>query len=227
MVGFIYYLQNPVTKEIFYIGATQSSLRNRLRTHYQHLREYERGLRLHNKRYEYLAKLRPYKADIILLEVVEDDAFKREAIYIDIFRKLYPNLTNQTDGNKGGNTFKYQTPENQILIGQKISSKSKGVKKPDGFANNMSVARIGINNPAAGSSKLGWIICFDLYGTPLKLFKYGFEINNFIGSKHAYGNIAKYVDSNFNRPYKYIWKLFDKCSKEIQDIVESHYESMS
>ena len=68
ITGFIYYLQNPITGEIFYVGSTECSLKNRLRTHYQHLREYERGLRKHNKRYEYLLNLRPNKATIHLLE---------------------------------------------------------------------------------------------------------------------------------------------------------------
>ena len=43
-VGFIYYLQNPVTGEIFYVGATETSLKNRLRTHYQHLSEALKGI---------------------------------------------------------------------------------------------------------------------------------------------------------------------------------------
>jgi hypothetical protein len=227
MIGFIYYLQNPITEEIFYVGATQTSLKNRLRTHYQHLREYERGLRLKNKRYEYLANLRPNKAKIVLLEVAEDNVFKRETHYIDIFRRLCPNLTNQTDGNHGGDTFKYQTPENKILIGDKISQKLTGISRTPEFIENLSRIRTGVNNPAAGRSKIGWLINFDTEGNPIKLFKFGFEINKFLNSKYAYGNVSKFVDNDFNnRPYGYIWKSFSKCSKEIQDIVESTYESL-
>ena len=99
-LAFIYYLQNPVTGEIFYVGATKISLTNRLRTHYQHLREFERGLRKSNRRYEYLLKLRPDKATIHLLEIVTDLELldERECFYIKLMRKAYPNLTNMTDG---------------------------------------------------------------------------------------------------------------------------------
>ena len=70
ILGFIYCLQNPITGEIFYVGCTETSLKNRLKTHYQHLKEYQNGKRNENKRYLYLEKMLPLKAEIILLEIV-------------------------------------------------------------------------------------------------------------------------------------------------------------
>ncbi len=51
-LGFIYSLQNPKTGEIFYIGATTKDLKDRLKSHYQHLREVEKGKRRINNRFK-------------------------------------------------------------------------------------------------------------------------------------------------------------------------------
>ncbi len=56
-LGFIYGLKNPETNEIFYIGATESSPKDRLKGHYSHFKEYLLGKRLLNKRFEYMEKL--------------------------------------------------------------------------------------------------------------------------------------------------------------------------
>jgi len=219
-LGFIYYLQNPTTGEIFYIGATEASLKNRLRTHYQHLREVDRGLRKTNNRYNYLFNLKPLKATIHLLEIVtEGNLWEREKFYIKNFRELNPNLTNMTDGGPGNNTYKYQTDKNKQVIGLKISQKLKGKKKPRGFAENMSKKRQGINNPAAKELK-NWIVADNKY-----LFKYGFEINNFIESKHAYGNVHRQIKLKNRKPYGYKWEYFSNIDIGLQDIVHTTYES--
>lgn len=229
MVGFIYYLQNPLTNEIFYVGCTQVSLVNRLHSHYAHLSEVDTGKRRLNKRFEYLKELLPYKANIVLLELVTNGNLdEREQHYIEIFRRLYPGLTNMTKGGKGQNTYKYQTPEEQKVIGGKISLAHKGKPKPAGFAEHMSKARMGKDNPAAGKGKIGWIVCFN-HDLPIRMFKYGFEVNEFVGTPYAYGNMARTVQGKkpcSNEPYGYKWEYFAKCSKEVQDIVEAHYESL-
>jgi len=224
-LGFIYYLQNPITGEIFYVGSTTSSLNNRLRTHYQHLREFERGLRKSNKRYEYLLILRPEKATIHLLEIVTSSSLEeREVYYIQFFRKLNPNLTNMTDGGKGKHTSKYYTEKQLEEQSAKISKSNKGRKKPKGFAENLSESRRGLNNPAVKGLS-NWIVCFK-YEQPIRLFKYGFEVNNFINSKHAYGNVYSVLKDKKNyNPYGYHWQYYNECEKNIQDIVQSNYES--
>lgn len=229
MVGFIYYLQNPLTNEIFYVGCTQVSLINRRRTHYAHLREVRLSKRKMNKRLEYLEKLLPHKANIVLLELVtEGNLDEREQHYIEIFRRLYPELTNMTKGGRGQDTYKYQTPENQKSIGDRISARHKGVAKPAGFAENMSKARMGKDNPAAGRGKIGWLVSFN-HDLPIRMFKYGFEVNEFVGTPYAYGNVARSVQGKkpcANEPYGYKWRYYANCSKEVQDIVEAHYESL-
>lgn len=223
-LGFVYYLQNPQTAEIFYVGSTQVSIKNRLRTHYQHLKEFEKGLRKSNKRYEYLQKLRPYKAEIHLLEIVTNaDLDEREIYYINFFRTVNPNLTNMTEGGRGGCINKYYTEKELEQLSTKISLANKGRKKPEFFSKNLSVTRTGLGNPAA-KELVNWIISFK-DGTPEKLFKYGFEINQLIGNKHAYGNVHKAMKDKTYNPYKRIWMFFNSCSKNIQDIVLFDYES--
>ena len=224
-LGFVYYLQNPVTGEIFYVGATQTSLKNRLRVHYQHLKEYERGLRKRNRRYEYLQKLKPLKATIHLLEIVNgsiQELTKKEIEYISFFREKNPNLTNMTIGGQGNCTNKFYTEREMEEFSEKLSKSLKGKKKPVGFAENLSKKRKGIGNPASKELE-DWIV--SIKDNEYKLFKYGFEINDFINNKYAYGNVYKFIDSENNRPYGFTWKRFSKLSKDIQDIVQSDYES--
>lgn len=224
ILGFIYYLQNPITKEIFYIGCTRASLPNRLRTHYQHLREFKRGLRKSNRRYEYLKSIEPHKATIHLLEIVTGtlrDLEKKEIEYISFFRSQNPNLTNMTDGGIGKNTSKYYTEEEMEEFSKKLSKSLKFKKKPEGFSENLSNIRKGLGNPAAKELK-DWIIA-EKEGA-YHLFKYGFQVNDFMSNKNAYGNVYKFLDSS-KRPYGYSWKTFSKLSKEIQDIVQTNGES--
>lgn len=221
-LGFVYYLQNPNTGEIFYVGATEVSLKNRLTNHYRHLSEALKGRRKMNKRYEYMLNLQPVKATIHLLEVVtENNLADREIFYIKKFREINPNLTNMTEGGPGKCTSLYYTLEEKIKFGHKISEKLKGKKKPEGFAENLSKQRKGLGNPAAKEIPIGWIVADQKY-----LFKYGFEVNEFVNNKYAYGNIYKHF--KYNRegtPYGHKWELFSNLSKEIQDIVHSTYES--
>lgn len=226
ITGFLYYLQNPITDEIFYVGATEISLRNRLRSHYQHLREFERGLRKTNKRYEYLVNLRPAKATIHLLEIVtnKDELIKREVFYIQHFRQINPNLTNMTDGGRGQHTSKYYTEQELEEYSAKISKANKGRSKPKGFAENLSATRKGLNNPAAKELD-DWIVYGD-NEKALGLFKYGFEINNFLNNKNAYSNVCAYLKRDGILCYNYKWKYFSQCNKRVQDIVQSSYESL-
>lgn len=220
-LGFIYYLQNPTTAEIFYVGSTEVSLKNRLRTHYHHLREILKGKRLWNRRCEYLANLLPNKATIHLLEIVVDGSLdEREKYYIKLFKKLNPKLTNMTSGGKGGWVSEQYTDEQKAVYGHKISSKLKGVKKPKSFAENLSKQRKGLGNPAAKEIKIGWLVADKKY-----LFKYGFEVNTFCKTVNAYSNVYRNFKIGERNPYGYHWELFSDLSKEIQDIVQSSYES--
>jgi len=56
-LGFIYCLKNPLNDEIFYIGATESAPKDRLKMHYAHFREYLKGLRNLNNRFKYFENL--------------------------------------------------------------------------------------------------------------------------------------------------------------------------
>lgn len=56
-LGFIYCLKNPKNNEIFYIGATESSPKDRLSGHYSHFKEYLSGKRNCNKKFEYIESI--------------------------------------------------------------------------------------------------------------------------------------------------------------------------
>jgi len=221
-LGFVYYLQNPKTSEIFYVGATEISLKNRLRTHYQHFSEALNGKRKMNKRYEYLLNLKEIKATIHLLEIVTDgDLEEREIFYISHFRNINPNLTNMTNGGPGKCTSLYYTEEEKMKFGHKISKSLKGRKKPEGFGENLSKQRKGLDNPATKEISIGWIVADKKY-----LFKHGFEINEFISNKNAYGNVFNYFkNKRKGKPYGYQWELFSNLNIKIQDIVHSSYET--
>lgn len=224
-LGFIYGLVNPTTGEIFYVGATQTSLKNRLRTHYQHLREFERGIRKTNKRYVYLQNLRPLKCEIVLLElVINADIDEKESFYIKKYREINPNITNMTDGGKGKQTSKYYTEEEMLEYGAKLSKANKGKVISQAQKDFLSSTRKGLNNPNVHPLRIGSLVCFKDQ-LPVRMFKYGFEINNFIGSKHAGSSVVKSLGIAKNQ-YGYEWKKFDDCTKEIQDIVQSLYENL-
>lgn len=224
ITGFIYYLQNPTTDEIFYVGATEFSIKYRLKAHYCHLREVIRGLRKTNPRYEYLKTLLPVRATVHLLEVVTSkQALRdREIFYIKQFRNVNSKLTNMTDGGRGGKTSKYFTEQQMEEYTSKISVGNKGKRKPEGFAENLSVNRMGLLNPMTRELE-NWIVCF-VDGIPKKLFKYGFEVNQYVENKYAYGNVYRYLRGN-KKAYGMSWEYFNNCSKEIQDIVQIDYES--
>ena len=56
-LGFIYCLKNPLTDEIFYIGATESTPKDRLSGHYNHFKEYLKGERKCTKKFEYFESI--------------------------------------------------------------------------------------------------------------------------------------------------------------------------
>lgn len=57
------------------------------------------------------------------------------------------------------------------------------------------------------------------------LFKYAFEINEFIKSKHAYGNVYRQINLKNRKPYGHKWEYFSDIDVEIQDIVQTTYEN--
>lgn len=224
--GFIYYLENPITKEKFYVGFTTQPLKRRLWQHYQHLKEHKRGERKTNRRFEYLIRLEPHKATIHLIEEIEgtlEEIELAEKKYIHALRYFNPGLTNMTDGGRGNDTNKYYTEKEFKEYSEKLSKTLKGKKKPKGFAENLSIQRRGLGNPSAKELE-DWFVREK--NGKYYLFKYGFEINYFLNNnKHAYNNVKRQIDNPNCKPYGYSWTYFSKLPKEIQDIVQSDYES--
>lgn len=219
-LGQIYCLKNPITNEIFYIGATTKSLKERLNKHYWDINALEKGQRENNKRFEYLKNLLPVKAVIELIEKVNLDVLEeKEKYYINFYNNINPNLTNTAKGGKGGDIYSNHLEVRKQEISDKISKANKGRSKPIGFAENLSLTRKGKDNPNCKELE-DWVVCNSTY-----LFKYKYEINDFIGSKDAYGNIKKVIGKFNRRAYNKNWMLFSSLSNELQDIVRVRYES--
>jgi hypothetical protein len=188
----VYGLVDPITNEVFYVGCTSTSLEDRLRHHYDNLREaMNTDRRKVNKRLKYLSELLPNIASCILLETVIEDKWEdTEKLYIKKYRELNVNLTNVAIGGKGGDTYTYLSDEDKLKRSMLSSKALKGRKKPKGFAENLSKARIGVSNPAARKSKYGNIVKINNDNTIDKIYNHGFEIDADFG-KHYFGNLQK------------------------------------
>lgn len=214
----IYGLENPDTKEIVYIGATTHSLSHRLKQHYWQLNEAKNTDRRNmNKRFEYLDKLLPKKVNIVLLYETDDVANLKqyESEYIEKYRKINPNLLNETDGGYGNNTHKYKSDSEIKNCGIKISNSLKGRKKPKGFAEHLSDIRKGLGNPMV--KKLNELIyAVDFNKQIIKEFNYGFEINTFLNINNAWSNVKKVLDGKQLNAYGYFWIPKSKLNKFIK-----------
>ena len=181
----IYGILNPTTKEVVYVGQTPDNLEHYLKTKYWKLNEVKRGGRNWTKLFHFLDELLPLKAEIKLIRVCDtekpfDNPNFLESFYIKKYKEINPNLLNETDGGVGGNTYKYKTEEEIKSIGQKVSNKLKGKKKPESFGKHLSEIRKGAGNPMA--KKLNPKIVAYSNFKAVASFNYGFEINNFISS---------------------------------------------
>ena len=180
----IYGIVHPVTKEVVYIGQTADNLEHYLKTKYWKLNEVKRGGRNWTKLFHFLNDLLPLKAEIVLIRLCDttkpfDGSDFLEKFYIKKYKELNPNLLNETDGGFGGNTYKYKTKEELKVIGQKLSLKLKGKKKPEGFSENLSNARKGAGNPRAFKFNVGMYKNDEL----IRVFNYRFEIIEIFGNK--------------------------------------------
>ncbi len=186
----VYGLVNPITNELFYVGCTSMSLDDRLRNHYDNLREaVNTDRRKVNKRLKYLLDLLPNIASCMLLESVQSGKWEeRERFYISKYRKINSNLTNVAIGGKGGDTYTYLSDEDKSKRSMLSSLALKGRKKPKGFAENLSKARLGNSNPMAGTSKYSKIVKINDDNSIDKIYHYGFELNADY-NKYAYGNM--------------------------------------
>lgn len=220
MIYNIYGLVSPINGQIVYIGVTTHSIEARVKQHYWHLNEVEYGRRNNNKRFQYLKSILPLKVTGVLIKQIDTEISNLsitfwEKFYIDKYRKLNPNLLNETDGGKGGNTHKYKTKEDVKTIGDKISKALKGNPKTKRFADNLSTNRQGVGNP--GAKKLEEPIYAINYLSRKKIrqvFYYGFEINKFLNKVNAWSNVKKVVNNvnsrngnnlDFRMCYGYYW----------------------
>jgi hypothetical protein len=224
----IYVLRNPITNEAFYIGATTKELSERLKHHYLKVNEAERGDINWNNRLTYLKNLLPHKAKILLIKECDNtEQDELEKFYINKYSKKYK-LTNSTIGGIGGNTYSLRDDEDKKLTGQLISDKLKGVKKPFGFAQNLSETRQGYSNPMGGKTKYSPII-LDCKNK-LIIFRNSIEANLYFNNKYCWGNLIGNAKHNKTHNNKWFYKgvyhvmFIEDCKTDIKDIVESLLE---
>lgn len=229
-LGFIYCLKNPKTDEIFYIGATESAPKDRLAGHYGHFKEYLNGKRSLTQKFKYFEDIWPEFAKIELLEIIQNDfLYQKEIEYIEKYSKIC-NLTNQTIGGEGGDTFTLQESFNKEKISQLISIKNSK-PKPAGFSEHLSEIRKGAGNPMAAMSTMPKCIVFDGEDNPIQLITAPYQIAEFFDNIFGYhhhkthagraGNISKAIKAKgFINSTGYLFKDFNQCSIEIQDIVQ-------
>jgi hypothetical protein len=145
-------------------------------------------------------------------------------------------LTNQTIGGEGGDTFSLQDTINKEKISQLISIKNSK-PKPKGFSEHLSITRMGENNPMAKNSTMPKCVAFDKDNNPIRLFEYPYQITEFLNSvfgneNHKInagttGNISKALKAKgYVNSKGFLFKNFDDCSIEIQDIVQLKCESI-
>lgn len=209
----IYYLSNPIDNSIVYVGKTSDlDLKHYLKSKYWKLNEVIRGERNYTPLFKLMEELLPTKLEIKLIRWVnEDKPFQNadfvEKYYIEKYKKDY-DLLNITDGGDGGNTYKYKSEEELLSIGEKISKKLKGRKKPKGFAEHLRAIRIGKNNPMARklSKPIGAYKSNKLIAT----FDYAYQVDEFIGKRCAYSNVKKVLTGKIiYSPYGYNWKYIE------------------
>lgn len=221
MIYNIYGLVSPIDGQIVYVGMTTHKIEQRLKQHYWHLNEVERGERNTNKRFDYLKSLLPLKVTIKLLKSFDtNNGFSLspkfyESFYIKKYRELNPNLLNETDGGIGENTHKYKTEQEIKEIGNKISNKLKGKSKPKGFAEHLSNIRKGSSNPMAKMLPYPiYIVDCNTHKRIKGSFIYGYQVNEFLNKDNAWSNIKKAVNHinvrngskrHFQVCYGYYW----------------------
>ena len=229
-LGFIYCLKNPTTDEIFYIGATESTPKDRLAAHYSQFKEYLQGKRNSTKKFVYFEKIFPEVVKIEILEIVQNDyLYQIEIKYISEYSNK--GIVNQTKGGTGGDTFTQQQSVDKSNISQLIALKNASKTRTEVYKENLRKLRLGSNNPMAGLSSMPSCIVFDINNTPLKKFIAPFEITTFFDNIYGeenhkihagrVGNITKALKkADSAKSSNYTFKKFDLCPKEIQDIVQ-------
>lgn len=120
MKNFIYYLADPITKKIVYIGKTKNPTK-RLKDHCR--KDTRNRCKLDNWKNQIIDQgLKPEMK--ILEEVTENDVNDREKFYINFYLSNGNNLLNMTGGGDG-----LQNPSEDVR--KKIGDKSRGRKMPD------------------------------------------------------------------------------------------------
>lgn len=209
----IYGIINPIDNQVVYVGQTSDDLNHYIKSKYWKLNEVKRGQRNWTKFFHFIDDLLPIKVTAkVLYECDTTKPFQNpngmEKIFIEKYKKINPNLLNETDGGKGGFTHKYKTDEEKAEIGRKISIKNKGKKKPEGFGERLSALRKGNGNPMCKPFKTP-IGCFK-NDKLIKVFYYTFEIDNFLNKKGAWSNVKKVLDCKYiGIPYGYNWRYMN------------------
>lgn len=172
---FVYGLQDPLTQELRYVGAT-NNLQRRMVAHLSSSRK------THKERWVRSLLDRGLKPDIFVIEEIsEKDWRESERFWIAYFRYIGANLTNHTDGGEGTLGFHHSHKRPDLALfnrnnkkglvlseehKRKIGNKMRGKQKPiESVAKRTGVKRPGTRPDNVVRNKLnrhvGWHHTYD------------------------------------------------------------------
>jgi len=131
----IYTLRSPESDEIRYVGYTGKQLFKRLAEHIKNVTEARNNSRHWNKRLSWINSLLCKGLNPIIeeLEICESSEIAKslEIYWISQLKQWGFKLTNMTRGGDGGDTYSEKSIEELQIIGEKISSKIKGIRRSE------------------------------------------------------------------------------------------------
>lgn len=126
----VYYLKDPISNEIRYIGVTGKRLENRLDGHFRKIHRKDRRGLTHKSAWISSLVRRGYKPSIHLLQEMptEDDVMAAEMYWIEYFKGVGCDLTNSCAGGYGNlNPTKMTRDKMRANLGKYNGSNSKPV----------------------------------------------------------------------------------------------------
>lgn len=192
-MAYIYTLDDPVTKEIKYVGVTKRSLKKRF---YDHCSNYY----LKNTNHKTATWIKSLKAKNLkplmnLLAIVDDEnRYEEEIFYINLIKSWGFNLKNHSKGGCGG-----------ISIKRNPFKHTEETKKRISIANKRPHSEEWIKNVADSNCKS--IIKLDLNNNFIKEYKSTTEAAQELGDISKKKNISSVLRGLRHSAYGYKWKF--------------------
>jgi len=203
-MAYIYTLEDPISKEIKYVGVTKRSLKKRW---YDHCSNYYLK-KVNHKTATWIKSLKAknLKPLINLLAIVDDDnRYEEEVFYIQLLKSWGFNLKNHTEGGSGG-----------ISIKRKFFKHTEETKKRISIANSKPHSEEWIKNAADSHCKK--IIKLNLNNEIIKEYKSATEAAKELGDISKKKNISSALRGLRNSAYGYKWKFKENIESKDKEL---------